>query len=85
MRWWANACHFMMGSHVNYGIHDDQKYLDVFPILFETTKIIRHRGCNIGAWNIEESKREIVNGTVLINREFPVIFIHFDGMMIQSI
>lgn len=85
LHWWANACHFMMGSHVNYGIHDDQKYLDVFPILFETTHIIRHRGCNIGAWNIEESERKWVNGTVLINGEFPIIFVHFDGMMIQTI
>ena len=85
MRWWANACHFMMGSHVNYGIHDDQKYLDIFPVKFETTKIIRHRGCNVGAWNYEECKRENINGEVLINGEFPVIFIHFDGMMIQGI
>ena len=85
LHWWANACHFMMGSHVNYGIHDDQKYLDIFPILFETTHIVRHRGCNIGAWNIEESQRKWKNGTVLINGEFPVIFVHFDGMMIQTI
>jgi hypothetical protein len=85
MRWWANACHFMMGSHVNYGIHDDQKYLDIFPVKFETTGIIRHRGCNIGAWNYEECKRELINGEVLINGKFPVIFIHFDGMMIQGI
>jgi hypothetical protein len=85
MRWWANACHFMMGSHVNYGIHDDQKYLDIFPVKFEGTKIIRHRGCNVGAWNYEECKRESVNGEVLINGRFPVIFIHFDGMMIRGI
>jgi hypothetical protein len=85
MQWWANACHFMMGSHVKYGIHDDQRYLDIFPVKFETTMIIRHRGCNVGAWNYEECKREAVNGTVLINGQFPVIFIHFDGMMIQGI
>jgi hypothetical protein len=85
MKWWANACHFMMGSHINYGIHDDQKYLDIFPVKFEHTKIIRHRGCNVGAWNYEECRRVNVNGEVMINGQFPVIFIHFDGMMIKGI
>lgn len=85
LKWWAEACHFMMGEHIQQGIRDDQKYLDVFPVKFETTKIIRHRGCNLGAWNYEECKRELVNGSVLINGIFPVIFVHFDGMMIQGI
>jgi hypothetical protein len=85
LNWWAEACHFMMGEQIQYGIRADQKYLDVFPIKFETTKIIRHRGCNIGAWNYEESKRILVNDKVLINGEYPVIFIHFDGMLVQGI
>ena len=85
LNWWARACHFMMGEHIQHGIRDDQKYLDVFPVKFETTKIIRHRGCNIGAWNYEECKRELVGGNVMINGVYPVIFVHFDGMMVQGI
>ena len=83
--WWANACHFMMGEHIAIGVHDDQRYLDIFPVLFENTKIIRHRGCNIGAWNHEESERILVNGEVLINGKYPVIFIHCEEMMISMI
>lgn len=85
LKWWAAACHFMMGEHIEHGIRADQKYLDVFPVKFGDTKIIRHKGCNIGAWNYEECKRELVNGTVLINGEFPVVFIHFDDMLVQGI
>lgn len=85
LKWWAEACHFMMGEHIQHGIRDDQKYLDIFPVKFEKAKIIRHRGCNIGAWNYDECKRVLVNGEVLINGEFPIIFIHFDGMLIQGI
>ncbi len=85
MKWWAEACHFKMGANILQGIYDDIKYLDIFPIKFETIKIIRHRGCNIGTGDNEESRREIVNGTVLINGEYPIIFIHFDGMMIRGI
>jgi hypothetical protein len=85
LQWWAEACHFSMGYHPEIGIHDDQKYLDIFPVKFETVKIIRHKGCNIGAWNYDECERRSVNGQVLINGEFPVIFIHFDGMLIRGI
>lgn len=85
MLWWVNACHFMMGEHIQQGIRADQKYLDVFPVKFEGTLIIRHRGCNIGAWNFDESKRELVNGRVLINGRFPIVFIHFDDTLVQQI
>ena len=84
MRWWAEACHFMMGPRMDIGIYDDQKYLDAFPVLFEKTKIIRHRGCGVGA-NMEETKRMMVNGKVLINGEYPVIFVHFDNVLVQGI
>ena len=41
MDWWANACHFMMGEHIEEGVNDDQRYLDMFPVLFEKTKITK--------------------------------------------
>ncbi len=85
MQWWANACHFMMGEQPSLSIHDDQRYLDIFPVYFERTKVIRHRGCTVGAWNYEECKRLLVNGEVMINGEYPVIFIHFDEMLISQI
>ena len=85
LKWWAGACHFMMGEHIQHGIRADQKYLDVFPVKFEKTKILRHQGCNIGAWNYNECKREWVNGEVMINGQFPVIFMHFDEMMVKGI
>jgi hypothetical protein len=85
LTWWANACHFMMGEHIENGIRDDQKYLDIFPVKFKDTKIIRHQGCNIGAWNFDECRRELVNGEVLINGKSPIIFIHFDDTLIQGI
>jgi len=85
LHWWANACHFMMEPSIHLGVHDDQRYLDLLPVIFDTTKIIRHRGCNIGAWNMEESVRSITDGQVMINGEYPVVFIHFDNMMVASI
>jgi hypothetical protein len=85
MAWWAEACHFMMGPLIQLGIHDDQKYLDLLPVKFESVKIVRHRGCTVGSWNFRECKRELVNGQVRINGQYPVIFIHFDNMLVSEI
>jgi hypothetical protein len=85
LKWWANACHFKMMPAIELGVHDDQRYLDIVPVVFEKVKISRHRGCNIGAWNFEESVRTLVDGKVLINSKYPVIFIHFDEMMVTTI
>lgn len=85
LKWWAEACHFKMGEVKSLGIHDDQKYLDALPALFEHIKIIRHKGCNIAAWNFEECKRTMANGTVMINGEYPIIFIHFNQVLAKEI
>ena len=85
LEWWAEACHFKMGELPALGIHDDQRYLDALPVLFETVKIIRHRGCNIAGWNVLECKRVPVNGTVMINGEHPIIFIHFNQLLAKEI
>ncbi|MHA4811237.1 hypothetical protein ACX0G9_24255 [Flavitalea flava] len=85
LQWWAEACHFKMEARIMEGIYDDQRYLDVLPVRFEDIKVIRNRGCNISAWNEEECKRVLINGVVLINREYPIIFIHFNNMLMQQI
>ena len=85
LEWWAGACHFMMGEHPSLSIHDDQRYLDILPVYFERTKIVRHRGCTVGAWSYEHCKRTLVNNQVLINGEYPIIFIHFDNMLVSQI
>jgi hypothetical protein len=39
----------------------------------------------LSAGNHEECKRELVNGRVLINGQYPVIFIHFNPTMAKQI
>jgi len=85
MEWWAKACYFKIGFFPESGIFLDQKYLDAFPFKFPGTEVVRHCGCNIGEWNTEECKRTIVNDRVLINEEYPIVFIHFTQTLIQQI
>ncbi len=77
MRWWAGMCHFKMDNNKDLGLFVDQKYLDLLPVVFENIYILKHRGYNLASWNIQSSKRELVNGRLLINSEFEPVFIHF--------
>lgn len=85
LHWWADACHYKMGPFLELGIYDDQRYLDVLPVKFESVKIIRHKGCNISGWNRTECQRNQVGDKILINNVFPIIFIHFNPVLIQEI
>ena len=77
INWWAGMCSYKMERRHELGIYDDQKYLDLLPVQFDGIHILKHRGCNLASWNIQSSKREMVNGRLLINGEFEPVFIHF--------
>ena len=85
LQWWANACHYSMGKHQAAGIYDDQRYLDLLPLLFKGVEIINHKGCNLGGGNYDECKRILVEDTLLINGKDPVIFVHFYRPLIEQI
>jgi len=77
MEWWAGVCHYKMERRQELGLYDDQKYLDMIPLIEKTTCIIRHKGCNLASINIDSCKREMINNKLLINQEFEPVFIHF--------
>jgi len=85
LEWWAKACHFKCAKVMRKGMFDDQKYLDVMPIIFENTGILKHRGCNVAYWNQIENKRTLINNSVLINSTWSIVFIHFTKELIKSI
>ena len=60
----------------------DQKYLDEWPKLYPSCKVIENIGAGLAPWNFEQF--DIVSeldGTVLVNGE-PLIFYHFHGLKI---
>jgi hypothetical protein len=77
LKWWANVCNYKIEMNHTIGLHNDQRYLDALPVFFDDVKTISHKGCNIALWNQHECERSIVNGQLLINKKYPVIFIHF--------
>lgn len=85
LNWWANCCLYRCEKSAFRGLFDDQKYLDLLPVMDEKAHILRHKGCNVAGWNIETCKRLLVGKEVLIDGIFPIIFIHFNNTTIREI
>ncbi len=85
LRWWADCCLYRCEKNSFRGLFDDQKYLDIIPIIEESALIIRHKGCNVAGWNTEICPREIVNHRLLIEGKYEIVFIHFNENTIRDI
>ena len=85
LQWWADCCLYRCEKNSFRGLFDDQKYLDVVPVIEESACIIRHKGCNVAGWNTEICKREIVDHRVLIDGKYDIIFMHFNKNTIREI
>lgn len=86
LQWWAGCCLYRCEKNAWRGLFDDQKYLDLFPIIEPKTIILQHQGCNVEDWNKDICLRTIHadTGEVLINGKWPVVFIHFNNTTMQS-
>lgn len=81
LTWWAEMCLYSCEKNKAIGLNDDQGYLNHFPIRNPDTRVITHRGCNIGEWNRFENVRKLKDqGKILINDIYPMIFIHFSNI-----
>jgi len=85
LQWWADCCLYRCEKNSLRGMFDDQKYLDIIPIIEESACIIRHKGCNVAGWNTEICSRKIVDNRIRIDGKFDIIFIHFNENTIREI
>lgn len=86
LNWWSQSCAYKCEDNKEQGLYVDQKYLDAAPVFFDKVGIIRHKGCNVANWNMKECQRNVMdNGEVLINKVYPIIFIHFTNSTIKGI
>ena len=78
LEWWANCCLYNVKKSFWRGLFDDQKYLDLVPVLFNDVEILKHPGCNLSGWNYKNYHlSRLVNGDILIDDIYPIVFIHF--------
>ena len=84
LQWWADCCNYRCEKNSFRGLFDDQKYLDLIPVIEENSHIVRHKGCNVAGWNTELCKREKVDSQIKIDGQFPIVFIHFNSTTIRE-
>lgn len=81
LRWWAESCLRACERDKSRGLHDDQAYLNLFPILNPDSGIITHKGCNVAEWNRFEVSRSLdQEGKLVLDGKFPLVFIHFSNL-----
>ncbi|MFD2517942.1 glycosyltransferase [Salinimicrobium flavum] len=86
LNWWAKMILFKCEVNTAEGFYDDQRYLDLLPVLFENTGILRHKGCNVANWNKILCNRTLNdNGEVTINNHFPIVFVHFTNSLLTGV
>lgn len=82
--WWANCCLYNVKKAYWRGLFDDQKYLDLVPVLFDDVEILKHKGCNLAGWNYQNySVSRNAENHLLLNGD-PLVFIHFADLSMRE-
>ena len=86
LEWWAKANLYICEINASKGQFVDQTHLNLFHIYFDGVKSLKHRGCNVAGWNMLECRRTPeTDGSVTINNQWPVVFVHFSNHTIHAI
>jgi hypothetical protein len=81
--WWRDCCLYNVKKAFWRGMFDDQKYLDLIPVIFDDVKIVKNNGCNLAGWNIDNYEIKHSGNGFFVNNN-PLIFIHFAELSIQK-
>jgi hypothetical protein len=82
--WWEERCLNFGFSDVRTGLFVDQKWVDLAACFFPHVHILRHQGCNVGYWNLQERIVGGKNGVFTVNDSTPLAFYHFSGRTATS-
>ncbi len=86
MKWWGECCAYRCEKNALRGTFDDQKYLDLVPVINEKAHIVRHKGCNVAEWNRSVISRTAGNdGHVMLDGKYPLVFVHYNHTTIRAI
>lgn len=80
IEWWRIPCEWRISNEKHLGLFWDQKYLDHAPINFpDLVMVLRHRGCNVAAWNDRLYDCVTLDGRVMVVHNkvaYPLVFMH---------
>jgi hypothetical protein len=77
---WRLQCNEWCYDRVEVNRFADQKYLDDWPLNFDSVHILQHKGANLANWNIDNYEISVnEEGSILVGAH-PLIFFHFHGL-----
>jgi lipopolysaccharide biosynthesis glycosyltransferase len=76
--WWGVCCLYNLKKSYWRGLFDDQKYLDLVPIIFEDVFIIKDSGYNQAGWNDGYRMKKLGGANLQ-----TVVFVHFAEITLQ--
>ena len=80
IEWWSRRCIDFCFMESQFGLSTDQKWVAIAPCLFPSIYISFNLGYNAAPWNtFERELSEASDGTILVNKTFPLIFFHFSN------
>lgn len=82
--WWAGCCLYNVKKAFRRGLFDDQKYLDLAPVLFDNVEIVKDKGYNLAGWNCRNYN--IVRGAdgQVEADGSRLVFIHFAALSMSA-
>ena len=79
--WWERRCLDLGFSEGRTGLFVDQKWMNLAPGLFEHVAILRHPGCNMAYWNLNDRTLSGPATQPMVNGTEPLCFFHFSGIV----
>ncbi len=77
--WWSSRSLAYGFYEPQLGLAVDQKWIDLVPSYFPSTKIMRNLGLNLSFWNLHERFLSKKEGAWFVNDASPLYFIHFSS------
>lgn len=81
LSWWERRCLDLGFSEGRTGLFVDQKWMNLAPGLFERIAILRHPGCNMAYWNLNDRTLSGPVDAPRVNHSVRLCFFHFSGIV----
>jgi hypothetical protein len=82
--WWSARSLATGYYEPQLGLAVDQKWVDLVPAYFPSTKIMREVGLNLAFWNLHERSLSKKDNKWFVNDKSPLYFIHFSSFDISN-
>lgn len=82
LSWWRDACIDWCFMRIENGLFADQKYLDQFPVRYQSLCVLENPGAGIAPWNMHRYTYAD-NRIRYKGKEYPCVFVHMHGLKME--